>query len=200
MNLVLITDPGKPKYEEESLIQFLDQGLSRLHIRKPDWTSIQIEKLVRSIPVEFRSKISLHGDLRLAEDLGLGGFHFKSNKEISASHLRKSKSFHQLDELLNAENKGLSYGFLSPIFDSISKQGYKAGFEHELLRKWMIDHKPGLGFSIYALGGINRENILSAWEMGFEGAVIMGCIWKIKDSASRISAFRELNKQLVNAR
>ncbi|WP_215226109.1 thiamine phosphate synthase [Echinicola shivajiensis] len=196
----MITDPGHPEHEEESLIQFLDQGLSRLHIRKPDWASIEIEKLVKSIPVEFYSKISLHGDLRMAEDLGLGGCHFKSNQEISASNLRKSKSFHQLDELLNAENKELEYGFLSPIFDSISKQGYKAGFDHELLKKWMIDHKSRLGFSIYALGGINRGKILSAREVGFDGAVIMGSIWKIKDSTSRISAFRELSKQLINAR
>ncbi|WP_186757881.1 thiamine phosphate synthase [Echinicola salinicaeni] len=200
MDLLLITDPNYPEKEEESLVQLLDQGLSRLHIRKPDWTNIGIEKLVKSIPVEHYSKISLHGDLKLATDLGLGGCHFKSDQKILASSLRKSKSFHHLNELLEVENRVLDYGFISPIFDSISKQGYRAGFDHQALRNWMHHDKRQLGFSLYALGGISRSNILKVKAMGFDGVVMMGEIWKEVDVASRTSAFKGINKELIHAR
>ncbi|UCS92628.1 thiamine phosphate synthase [Echinicola marina] len=198
--MLLITDPNYLEKEEESLIQLLDQGLSRLHIRKPRWGVTEIRTLVNAIPVEYYSKISLHGDLKLATDLGLGGCHFKSNQKILASSLRKSKSFHHLNELLEVDNSVLDYGFISPIFDSISKQGYQAAFEYNALKNWMMEHKQGLGFSVYALGGVGRSKISVVKEMGFDGAVIMGDIWKTGDLAARVSVFKEIKQELIDAK
>ena len=58
----------------------------------------------------------------------------------------------QLDELEVPKGwgPGLDYAFLSPVFDSISKEGYKsAGFEKDRLATAI----KGSGVSVIALGG-----------------------------------------------
>lgn len=43
-----------------------------------------------------------------------------------------STAFHELSQL-QGEYGALDYAFLSPIFDSISKKGYVAAFDHQTL-------------------------------------------------------------------
>ena len=43
-------------------------------------------------------------------------------------------SLHSLGEL-SEDLHGLDYAFLSPVFDSISKQGYTAAFDSEALKE-----------------------------------------------------------------
>jgi thiamine-phosphate pyrophosphorylase len=64
---------------------------------------------------------------------------------------------------------------LSPVFDSISKGGYKAGFPEEILigaaDKGFIDNK------VVALGGISSSNIQSVKKLGFGGVAVLGTVW-----------------------
>ena len=70
----------------------------------------------------------------------------------------------------------MNYVFLSPIFDSISKQGYRSAFDHATLKKaaheGIIDHK------VVALGGVTRQRISLLAEYGFGGAAMLGDIWR----------------------
>ena len=65
-----------------------------------------------------------------------------------------SRSLHSLAELRSSS--GLEYAFLSPIFDSISKQGYKAAFEEEKLRQALADNS----VPVIALGGLDLGFVL----------------------------------------
>ena len=78
-----------------------------------------------------------------------------------------SRSCHSLDELTAEAN----YLFLSPIFDSISKPGYRAAFSAEELRG-KVDGR------VFALGGVTFEQLPYIQELGFGGAAMLGAAWR----------------------
>ena len=59
-----------------------------------------------------------------------------------------STAFHDLSQLQH-DYGALSYAFLSPIFDSISKTGYEAAFDH----KDLAHSVPRSAVPLVALGG-----------------------------------------------
>ncbi|MCB0410386.1 MAG: thiamine phosphate synthase, partial [Flavobacteriales bacterium] len=67
------------------------------------------------------------------------------------------------------------YCFLSPVFDSISKQGYKAKFDKEELRQFL---KKDRKIKVIGLGGVNEENYSELIEMGFDGGAFLGSVWR----------------------
>ena len=88
-----------------------------------------------------------------------------------------------------------NYVFLSPIFDSISKEGYGAAFSPEVLRdaasKQIIDNK------VVALGGIEASHINALKEWHFGGAAFLGDIWNridYKDVDAYLDHLRQLLK------
>ena len=86
-----------------------------------------------------------------------------------------SRSCHSLDEVMRWKGE-MHYVSLSPIFDSISKQGYHSAFTREMIQQaaasGIIDHK------VYALGGVTFSKIEEVKHMGFGGAMILGDAWK----------------------
>lgn len=80
-----------------------------------------------------------------------------------------------MDEVMIWKDK-CDYVSLSPIFDSISKKGYKAAFTvkqiDEARKQGVIDHR------VLALGGVTFNKIDDVLRMGFGGVMIMGDAWK----------------------
>jgi thiamine-phosphate pyrophosphorylase len=62
---------------------------------------------------------------------------------------------------------------LSPVFDSISKTGYKAAFD----TNFRLD-KDGYAGNVLALGGINQHTADKARHMLFDGIALHGAIWQ----------------------
>ena len=97
-----------------------------------------------------------------------------------------------------ADKKMCDYVFLSPIFDSISKEGYTSAFTSESIReaaeKGIIDKR------VIALGGVDENNLLQVKDFGFGGAAILGGLWNKFDPASDynyqelIAHFRKLKR------
>ena len=71
------------------------------------------------------------------------------------------------------------YVFLSPIYDSISKEGYSSAYPFDTLQKaqqaGIIDSK------VIALGGISLEHLPEIASLGFGGAALLGDIWQQKE-------------------
>ena len=83
-----------------------------------------------------------------------------------------SRSCHSLEEII--EYKPVcDYVFLSPIFQSISKEGYGSGFSLDGLRnaKGIIDDK------VIALGGICPRTITKLKDIPFGGVAVLGALW-----------------------
>lgn len=122
----------------------------------------------------------------------VGGIHLNSrNRDVPQGFGgRISTSCHSLDELrLIADN--YDYAFLSPIFDSVSKQGYKSAFTIESLRAGAAQGL--IGKRTYALGGVGCDNINIIKQIGFGGVAVLGNVWQYSsDRATFVSHIRKL--------
>jgi thiamine-phosphate pyrophosphorylase len=151
-----------------------------LHLRKPFASLAELETLVQQIHPAYYDRIVLHDHYALAEKYRLKGIHWNARNEdfkLEGAYWQKasiSRSCHSIPEVEMYKNQ-YQYVTLSPIFDSISKQGYKAAFSESELKsaigQGIINHQ------VIALGGIDTSNIHQLATMGFGGAAVLGVIW-----------------------
>lgn len=192
--LIAITAPACFPEEGKIITALFEAGLERLHLRKPDAGKETLSALIGQIPGRFYPRIVLHGHFGLANEYALGGVHLnRRNPEappcFSGSISRSCHSIRELDEW-----KSLDYLFLSPVFPSISKEGYGSGFaRHELERateRGIITPK------VFALGGMDVPHIRQLKGLGFGGAAVLGALWGKRpgESGSReiIGRFNQL--------
>ncbi|MBO5920527.1 MAG: thiamine phosphate synthase [Bacteroidales bacterium] len=150
------------------------------HLRKPGLTEWETEEIILQINSNFHNRIVLHDHFPLAAKYRLKGVHLNSrNPEIHLKgeywkHCSISRSCHSLEEIA-ANKDSCNYLTLSPVFDSISKAGYNAGFSYHALKdaseNGIIDNK------VVALGGISSSNIQSVKKLGFGGVAVLGAVW-----------------------
>ena len=89
-----------------------------------------------------------------------------------------------IEELKGNGITDLEYVFLSPVFDSISKQGYKGNISIEDLKNSIPD-----GINVVALGGINRSNVDQLLSLPIFGIGLLGAIWMDDDP---VNTFKEI--------
>ena len=177
-------------------MQFFELGLETLHVQKPELTFGQLKDWLLKIPLQFHSRIMLHSHHKLREEFQVKGLHFPSGLMHKASEtgkgpLQVSTSFHQVQDVLTSEPV-FDYAFLSPVFDSISKSGYKAAFsEFELKETFLTATLP-----VIALGGITSENLEKVAELGFAGAAVLGTIWQAEDPVSAFKSLKAKSSEL----
>ena len=187
---LIITSPLFFQNEDKYIIALFDAGLKILHLRKPDATKDEYEHLLNSIPQKYHRRIMLHEFFELTEKYDVRGVHLnRRNPEYNgAEKVKISKSCHSIPELDAIE--GYDYVFLSPVFDSISKEGYHAKFSREELL-----HASQIGLineKVIALGGINRDTLHLLKEYNFGGIALLGAIWEGDSAEDVVSRFREL--------
>lgn len=124
--------------------------------------------------------------------------------ELEPKYLKKTEqynpkhTFHSFEEIENFDKK-IQFGFLSPIFDSISKPDYKSNFTEEELvsffkkRSQTNDHKVK---KLYALGGICPNYIKKSKEIGFDGIGVVGGIWQIPDPVKAFLEYKAICSNL----
>ncbi|MDQ6527988.1 thiamine phosphate synthase [Flavobacterium sp. LHD-85] len=183
--MIVITNPFTIEDEIDILHSLLEEGLSLLHIRKPDFSELEMSQFINQIKLEFRNKLVLHNHHHLAEYFGVDRFHFsekerKSNLNDPAKFSKpcrsRSTSTHSIEDFNSLEND-FDYAFLSPVFKSISKENY-----HPKLDLFeAIKSKTNSKTKAVALGGINAENIQKTLENGFNEVALLGSIWNNKN-------------------
>ena len=192
MRLIVITEPGFPPSEAEAIRMPLDEGIDRVHLRKPGAEEAGLRRLIEALPPACYPKLSLHDRLPLACDYGLGGVHLSGRNPAAPAGFRGSvsRSCHSLAELAAAG--GEDYLFLSPVFDSLSKAGYRAGFADGQLREAAAAGT--IGPRTVALGGIVPERLPLVREWGFGGAAVLGYIWKNGSVREMMRCVRRLKR------
>lgn len=174
MKLYVITPEEQIENEPFIIECLLKAGVTRVHIRHPQLQSDYIRRLLDSITPEYLPQLSLHDCHELAQDYGTGihlnGRHRYVPPEFSGV---LSKSCHSISE---EGCDRLDYYFLSPVFSSISKQGYHPTLTHEVIREafrsGMLDERA------VALGGVTPERMTVLRDMGFSSAAMLGYIWE----------------------
>ena len=197
MRIIAITRPSFFDGETALVNELFREGLEKLHLRKPGATEQQLAEWLQDIDPEYLGRIVLHDCHGLVRKFPVGGVHLNSrNPDVpdfigtdipedsghrsGSRQLTVSRSCHSIAEVQKYKDN-CDYLFLSPIYDSISKEGYGAAFSRIDLRKaaddGIIDSK------VYALGGVSVEHIPELREFGFGGAAVLGALWQSEDPA-----------------
>lgn len=188
--LIVISNPTILPKENEVITRLFKKGMQVFHLRKPGVSKKEIKKLLLAIPKRFHKRIVLHSHYSLLNEFHLKGIHYTEKtrkKKLPLSFRSKehtvSASFHAFKDIQGSQ-RAYDYIFLSPVFDSISKKGYKKNFAEPELRELLVKKK-----NIFALGGVEPVTIKKIQSMGFKGAASLGYIWESKEP---VAAYRRL--------
>ena len=195
MKLIIITSPDFLPGEARILTELFKAGLDLLHLRKPEAEIYEVESLLQEIPMEYRSRIVIHDFFLLKEKYSLGGIHLNSRHPEAPEnyHGLLSRACHSLEEVETTTPR-FDYVLMSPVYDSISKQGYRSGYSTEALRQ--AQEKGIINEKVIALGGISEAKLAEIKSLGFGGAALLGDIWNRyhawEDPEQLLTHFRKL--------
>lgn len=195
MEWIVITSPGFLQGEADFIDRLFNHGLDRLHLRKPGADIWECRRLLDGISREWLPRIVVHDNFGLCREYGLGGVHLNGRNPMAPPNHEGSvsRSCHSLEEISRYKGE-CDYLTLSPIFNSISKQGYMAAFGPRQLAaardSGLIDRR------VIALGGVTLENIPRVRELGFGGVAILGDVWQRMADGSVDEYLASLRKAL----
>lgn len=181
--IVLISPEKDVENEIVILHQLFEAGLAYYHLRKPFKDYEAHVSYLNQIEKKYHTKIVVHYFHELTNKFNLKGIHFQEQKRrdalengsryfIGLNMLGKtmSSSFHEPEELAACDIE-FDYHLLSPVFSSISKEGYEG-------RRFDVTNidKPIVG-----MGGINTETIVETIQLGFQGIGVLGGVWNTEN-------------------
>lgn len=177
MKLAIMTKSTFFVEEDKILASLFDEGMDCLHLFKPGTSPVLSERLLTLLPETYAGKIAVHEHFYLKEEYHLGSIHIDDPlAPVPAGYKGKySRTCTDLSQLKEMKKKS-QYVFLKNIFDCIEFPDEKSTFSMSQLeqaaKSGLIDKK------VYALGGMNAENIRIAKDLGFGGVVICGDLWR----------------------
>lgn len=197
MEIVAFSSPGEYPNEVEEAIKMLDMGILHFHIRKPKYNRKEMARFVTSFPEAYRKQLILHSHHGLVGKYKLGGMHLSRihRKRKTLYKLKLwlklrlnrglviTRTFHKLTDV-NDDRRAYSYAFLSPVFDRMSQNSIGGGYS----KRALLIMIPQARQPIYALGGIGPSKIALTKELGFQGAVLLGALWKGNEAPHVIAA------------
>ena len=187
--------------EDKILATLFDEGMDRLHLYKPNSSPVYAERLLSLLSEDNYRKISVHDHYYLKSEYGLGGIHIDDCDAPLPDGYKGhfSRTCMDIEKLKGAKKKS-DYVFLKYIFHSQSEADKDANFTEEQLlqaaKKGLIDKH------VYALGGINLNNIKLMKDLGFGGVVLCGDLWNRFDIHSQrdykelVSHFEKIRKAI----
>ena len=199
MKLAIMTHSTFFVEEDKILAALFEAGLDNLHLYKPGSSPIYSERLLSLLPSTTYNKITVHEHLYLKDEYNLAGIHLDdaSIQEPIGYKGRISRTCKRIEDLKETK-KSSSYVFLGNILNSQSNKSVLSDLDMNSLTKaadcGLIDKK------VYALGGMNIDNIQFARDLGFGGIVICGDLWNRfnihhqRDYKELIAHFEKLRK------
>jgi len=191
--IVLISPEMDLNNEIQILHQLFDVGLEFYHFRKPDKSLQEHRDYLNRIDVKHHDKIITHYFHELAVEFNLKGIHLQEQVRIdfgtdlekyvmeNSKTLSVSSSFHNPSDLESC-SVNFNYHLLSPVFSSISKQGYEGkGFDVNGTNKIII-----------GIGGVNEQTIDATLNLGYRGIGVLGGVWNSKDP---VEAFLSIKRK-----
>jgi thiamine-phosphate pyrophosphorylase len=176
--MIVITNPFSIENEFQIIQQLFEEGLVLLHVRKPAYSENEMRSFLSNIDDKFYSKLVLHEQHHLAQEFKSNRIHLKEKDRVEVSdNFQKTVSYlstsvHNINDF-NELYQDFESAFLSPVFESISKEGY--GKNSTILET--IVKRTNFNTELVALGGINDNNIKKALDSGFDSVALLGSIW-----------------------
>jgi thiamine-phosphate pyrophosphorylase len=197
MKLVVLTSEKEVKNEADVLNTMFAHGLTTLHLRKPLFEIEEYQALLDEINPRYYKHIVVHYHHELCGQYGLKGVHLQEKSRVSlrgklisyingyrSNGFSISSSFHKPEEIEECKAK-FDYVLLSPVFDSISKEGYEGqGFNVRHIKSIVV-----------GMGGVNEKTVQKTFNLGYQGAGILGGIW---NSDNYLDSFLAVQKACNN--
>ena len=192
---IVITLPRVMEGEAKALMEICKEPCAPIvHIRKPESSEAEVERLLNRLKASGcdMSRLTTHYNEPLARKYGLGGVHLRGEElgKGAGAGLRRSLSTHSWKEVQQYAGR-VDYLFISPLFDSISKPGYRSGLDPEETF-FRLAHHDG---RIVALGGVSADTITQVERLGFNGAAVLGAVWSVDEG--RIDVKKSLKNYRV---
>jgi thiamine-phosphate pyrophosphorylase len=194
--LSIITSPEHIPEEARILQELLQAGVQRILLRKPGWQMQQYATLIEAIDPAYYQSMMISQYPDLCAQCGLGGVHFGEvarealtpgqMEYFSRQQWVTSTSIHT-PALLPVLGNNWHTLLLGPVFNSISKPGYNSRVRTDT----PLD-KTGCTAQVIALGGVDHSNIHLLRELHFDGAALLGAIWK--DPSQAINNYQRLQQ------
>ncbi|TXE07930.1 thiamine phosphate synthase [Gelidibacter salicanalis] len=192
--MIILIAPEKDTVNEiEILHQLFEEGLEWYHLRKPFKNYDEHVTYLNEIDKKYHNRIVVHNFHELINTFNLKGIHFQEQmrkdtidnpgryfKNLEMYGKTISSSFHEPEAIEECYFE-FDYHLLSPVFTSLSKQGYKGrGFD--------VNH---IDKTIIGMGGVSSGNIESFKTLGYKGVGVLGGVW---NSAHPVEAFKDIKK------
>ena len=194
-----MTQPTYFVEEDKILTSLFEEGLDCLHLYKPASSPMYAERLLTLLSDDFYSKIVVHDHFYLKEEYKLRGIHIDDEQILIPNKYKGklSRTCKRIEDLKEMKRHA-DYVFLKSIFDSQTfadeKSSFTANELEDAAKRGLIDRH------VYALGGMNIDNLRIAKDLGFGGVVISGDLWnrfdihQEQDYKELISHFEKLKK------
>ncbi len=157
----------------------LNKGLRLIQIREKNWTREDLRGLaLRAIEMAHATgaRVLLNEDIALAKEVGADGVQMTS-AQLAACKVRPDielcgASCHNLEELQHAAALELDFALLSPVLPTKSHPG-------AMHLGWEAFARMALSSSIpvYALGGLQQQDMEIAWQHGAHGIALLRQAW-----------------------
>lgn len=199
MKLVILTKSTFFVEEDKILTTLFEEGMTNMHLFKPQSEPVYSERLLTLLPEDYYKRITVHDHFYLRDEYGLRGIHLEqADAELPYGYRGDvSRTCTSLEQVKQWKKKS-SYIFLKSIFDSQSNPADRQSFTMDELkdasRHGIIDRH------VYALGGVNMDNIRLLADLGFGGVVVCGDLWnrfnihQEQDFKALIAHFKKLQK------
>jgi 8-oxo-dGTP diphosphatase len=157
----------------------LNNGLHLLQIREKSWERPALRELaLRAVELAHASgaRVLINGDIELAHEVGADGVQL-TGAQLAACDARPdvdlcAASCHSAEELQHAADLVLDFALLSPVLPTKSHPGVAhLGWEAfaAMARNSSIP--------VYALGGLQMQDMEMAWQSGAHGIALLRQAW-----------------------
>ena len=202
LGFILITNRNICEAKLVDIIsQAIDGGVETVQLREKDLSSVELYVLaseIREITREKGANLIINDRVDIALAVDADGVHL-GWKSLGIGLVRKmighdkliGFSAHNLQEAKKAEDSGVDYVTISPIFETV----YKDYFVEPLGTEKIGKIKEEIDIPVIALGGINENNVNGVLENGAYGIAVISAILQSEDprqSASRL--YKEIKR------
>jgi thiamine-phosphate pyrophosphorylase len=159
-----------------------------------------LSKRIKDISNDYDVDLAIHSYINVAKSFKLKSIHlpfntFKKNIKENKDNLNKFNSIgvstHSLKEAIFAEENNADYILVGHIFSTLSKKDLKPkGLD--FLKKI----KKNIAIPIYAIGGINLENIGGILKLGINNVAVMSDLMESNNPYQKVIGYKKIMENL----
>ncbi|GAX59436.1 thiamine monophosphate synthase [Candidatus Scalindua japonica] len=183
LGFILITDRKLCETNLTDIIkQAIEGGIGTVQLREKGLSTVALYRLakeIREITDKRNVKLIINDRVDIAIAVGADGVHLgwqSMEAGIVRSMVGQDKligfSAHSLAEAERAENSGVDYITISPVFDTANKDYYLTPLGVDEIGKIMEQ----INIPVIALGGINENNVNIVLDSGVDGIAVISAI------------------------